>query len=135
MKIIVCIDENCGIMFNHRRLSSDSVVTQKIIQAVGENRLIIEPCSEKLFAKKVKNLVIDNYPLKNAKHNDFCFIENTDITDHLQKIEGLIIYNWNRRYPSDVKFPKDKAIEGKSLVSIVEFSGKSHQKITEEIYE
>ena len=50
-------------------------------------------------------------------------------------ISRLIIYNWNRRYPFDRQLDISPAKMGFKLVSVTEFEGSSHEKITKEIYE
>ena len=128
MRIIVCIDDNGGMMFNNRRVSSDKVVTERIIDLLKDN-------SAKLFADKTDNLKISNDFLSKAGDNDYCLVENVDITEHISDIGQVIIYYWNRKYPSDFKFPKNAAVSGLKCVSVTEFSGNSHEKITEEVYE
>ena len=53
--------------------------------------------------------------------------------DSAEKIEGVIIYRWNRKYPSDFNFPIG-FLENMRLVSTENFVGNSHPEITEEIY-
>ena len=45
----------------------------------------------------------------------------------------VYLYKWNRKYPSDVKFPKDMLNDFK-LEGSTDFEGNSHEKITEERY-
>ena len=49
MKIIVCVDDNNGMMFNKRRQSRDRVLIQDIIANLDGSNLLIAPYSEKLF--------------------------------------------------------------------------------------
>lgn len=79
-----------------------------------------------------ENVVVDEDFLHNASNGDYCFVETEDIMEHLQSIEGIILYRWNRRYPSDFKLALD--LSDWTLESIFEFAGSSHEKITEEIY-
>ena len=135
MRIIVCIDDNCGMMFNKRRVSSDKAVTDRIIDLLKDDVLYLNEYSAKLFADKTDKLKICDNFLSEAGDNDYCFVENVDITEHISDISQVIIYNWNRKYPSDLKFPKEAAVSGFKCVSVAEFSGNSHEKITEEVYE
>ena len=135
MRIIVCIDDNGGMMFNNRRVSSDKAVTDRIIDLLKDNNLYLNQYSAKLFADKTDNLKISDDFLSKAGENDYCFVENVDITEYISDISQVIIYNWNRKYPSDLKFPKEAAISGFKCVSVSEFGGNSHEKITEEVYE
>ncbi len=133
MKLIACIDENCGLMFNKRRVSSDVAVIDRITEIVGDGKILVNSYSAPLFIGKTNVIVDDDFLLKASKA-DYCFIENSDVTKSLFGVTGLILYHWNRKYPSDFKFPKEAAVKGKRLISISEFSGNSHEKITEEVY-
>ncbi len=135
MRIIVCIDDNCGMMFNKRRVSSDKAVTDRIIDLLKDDVLYLNEYSAKLFADKTDKLKICDNFLSEAGDNDYCFVENVDITEHISAVSQVTIYYWNRKYPSDFKFPKNAAVSGLKCVSVTEFSGNSHEKITEEIYE
>ena len=57
------------------------------------------------------------------------FLELEDIP---ADADELIIYRWNRRYPSDREF--DPAANGWRLISSSDFAGYSHRKITKERY-
>ena len=50
------------------------------------------------------------------------------------RIEEVIVYKWNRRYPTDTYFDLDLAALGFRLASSEEFAGYSHEKITKETY-
>lgn len=134
MRLIACIDENCGLMFNNRRVSSDVAVVDRIIKIVGDDKILVNNYSAPLFKGKVDNIIVDDNFLQKAKKYDYCFVENSDITQSLVGVNELILYYWNRKYPSDFKFPKEAAIKGKKLISTWEFVGNSHEKITEEVY-
>ncbi len=135
MNLIVCIDDNGGMLFNKRRVSSDRAVCDRIIDLLGDNTLCLNEYSAKQFDDKTANLKISDNFLNEAGDNDYCFVENVDMTDYLSSFNRIIIYNWNRRYPSDFKFPKGIAVTDRICVSCAEFVGNSHEKITEEIYE
>ena len=105
MNVIICIDENQGMLFNKRRQSKDIKVIEDIASLTKE--LWISPFSEKLFIdEKVKtNLVIqvrDN-AISHAVEGSYCFVENEKLIPYQDKIEQLIVYKWNRSYPSDFK--------------------------------
>ena len=131
MIIIVCLDDGNGMLFNKRRQSSDAVLTDRIIKLSAKSRLWVNEYSAKLFEKDEVSVSEDF--LKEAAEGEYCFVENADITEFTEKIEGLIIYRWNRKYPSDFKFPIS-ILEKMKLVSTENFVGKSHPEITEEIY-
>ena len=50
----------------------------------------------------------------------------------LAEAEEVVLYHWNRTYPSDRRFPLPLA--GWTLARREEFSGSSHEKITKEVY-
>lgn len=129
MTVIICTDDDFGMTFFGKRQSSDRVLTERILK--NEN-LVISPFSAKLFEEY--NVKTDPDFLSNAGDTDVCFTENADITDYIEKISKIILYKWNRRYPSDKKFNK-ALLSGFTLVSAEDFAGYSHEKITEEIYE
>lgn len=132
MNIIVCIDDGGGMLFNKRRQSSDEVLTKRVSKLSKNSRLLINEYSAKLF--EGMDILVDNSFLKNAQKGDYCFVENEDITEFLHKTEKIILYRWNRKYPSDFKFPIE-ILKDLKLVKSESFVGKSHPEITEEIYE
>ena len=66
--------------------------------------------------------------------NPFFFVENFSVKPFLSKADILVIYWWNRRYPGDFFLDFLPEEEGFCSVSKYDFSGKSHEKITKEIF-
>jgi len=132
MNLIICLDDKNGIRFNGRRQSSDRLLCERILDAVGERSLWMNAYSAKLFPSG-KAAVCENF-LSAAKAGEFCFSESSEFLHHLSDIEKVIVYRWNRVYPSDVKIDTS-FLKKKRLVGKVDFVGSSHEKITEEIYE
>ena len=130
MKLIFCIDEKKGMMFFGKRQSQDSVLREWIIAHTAGSKLWMSSYSAKQF-KELEGYIVDDDYVSKAAVGDYCFIENTAIPESFEKI---VIYRWNRVYPSDVKFDTS-LILSKQLVSSFEFEGSSHSKITEEVYE
>ncbi len=128
MIVAVCVDEKNGMTFCGKRLSRDKkLIKNYMILCGGKTR--ISPFSMILF--EGRDVIIDSGLLENAGDGEYCFIENKDIIPFADKIEKLIIYKWNRRYPSDRKFvmPKGFRFCGES-----DFEGSSHENISREIY-
>lgn len=127
MKIIICLDDDFGMMFGGRRQSRDKVVCEKAIALADGGKLYINSFSEKLFAEY--DVTSDDEMLTKAGDGDVCFLENMlppeDTTD-------LIVFKWNRRYPGDMHFEPTK--NGFTLISSEDFEGNSHEKITMETY-
>jgi hypothetical protein len=131
LKLIVCLDERKGMMFNNRRQSRDRVLIDNMIKMIGDDKLYIAPYSESLFENKEIKLKVKKNPLKAADEN-WCFIENLPVAEYKDEIETVVIYHWNRHYPGDFFF--DLELDSYSLESSEELVGSSHEKITKEIW-
>lgn len=131
MKLIICLDDKNGISFADRRQSRDKLQIEQMLKRVGSSKLYISDYSAPLFGTIPENVVICACPLEDAGEEDYCFIECE--TPYDNGFDEIIIYRWNRVYPADVKFDIS-LIEGKSLTSVYEFAGNSHEKIIEEVY-
>ena len=118
MKLIACIADNNGILFNNRRVSRDTVVIQDIIDNTPE--LCLSDYSAKLF---------DGYEIKSS-NEPYLFLEE-DLKDS-DDITEVILYRWNRDYPADVFFNIN--LRKFTLTDTREFAGKSHEKVTREVW-
>ena len=133
MNVIVCIDDSFGMLFNNRRQSKDIVLTNRIVEMSNLTRLWIGEFSRSLFEGLDPHIMfIDDGFLEKAEPGDFCFVENLNLTPHIDKIEKLIVFKWNRNYPSD--FSLDIDLSDWKLVSTTDFKGNSHKEITMEVY-
>lgn len=133
MNIIVCIDDEYGMLFNHRRQSRDRLLRERILMLTKGKKLWMNLYSAKQFEEEcADNIIVDEDFIHNAGNGEYCFVETEYITKHIPKIEKIILYRWNRRYPSDFKFALD--LSDWTMESTFEFAGSSHEKITEEIY-
>ncbi len=134
MKVIVCLDDGNGMMFNNRRQSRDRVLIDDVIKTVDGFTLLIDKYSSLLFdGKSVALKISENMP-EDAGESDWCFVENHPISDFAPKINQLVIYRWNREYPRDLVFDLDVEKIGLKLFSTEELAGYSHEKITKETY-
>ncbi len=131
MNLIVVLDDRNGMMFNHRRQSRDRVLTDRILQISG-GKLTIHPYSAELFAGKEVDLTIAEDPFAAAGKGEWCFLETCDPGAFAEKIERLVVYRWNRIYPSDLQCSLDLSVM--KTISKADFAGYSHEKITEEVY-
>lgn len=133
MILIVCIDDDGGMLFNRRRQSKDSVLRLRMLGIAAESRLWMNDYSASQFEEEPRDMIqIAEDPLGSAEEGDYCFVENLDPSGSLEKIEKVILYKWNRKYPSDLKFTID--LSQFELAETTDFEGSSHDKITEEIY-
>ena len=131
MKIIICIDDTFGLAFNKRRQSRDSAVVADILSLATGSHLLMTAYSAKLFGDAAVTVVDD--PMTAAESDDFCFLEVKDPTPYAEFIDSLIVYRWHRKYPHDLSLGLD--LGEYRLVSRLELTGTSHEKITREIYE
>ena len=132
MKLIVCLDDKNGFSFAGRRQSRDSVQLEKMLESVGNSKIFVNEYTAKLFDSYPQNISVCENPFQKADENSYCFVENLEIP--VLDFSRIIIYRWNRHYPSDKKLPP-QILRNKKLVLSTEFAGNSHEKITEEVYE
>jgi hypothetical protein len=133
MNVIVCVDNELGMMFNNRRQSRDIKACEDMLKLSGGN-LVIAPYSEKLFTELSGYRIVDD-PLGEAVSGEYVLIEDRGLLEYVNKIEKIVLYHWNRDYPSDKKLDTPPTQHGFHLVDSYEFEGRSHEKITREIYE
>lgn len=131
MEIIICLDDNNGMLFNNRRQSRDSKVLWDIKNNL-QNSLTIFPFSEKLVSSAEIPYEI---MYGSASENTVLFIEDRGINEFLPAVHKITVYRWNRVYPADMSLDIDFSAEGFKSVSVCEFEGTSHEKITKEVYE
>jgi hypothetical protein len=84
MKLIVCLDEQKGMMFNRRRQSRDRVLIDDVLIHIGGDPLYISNYSSTLFPMKDNIHVVDN-PLMYAEETGYCFAE-----DIIESIEASL---------------------------------------------
>ena len=133
MTVIVCVCDGGGMLFNGRRLSRDAAVIKDVESLVGDGIVFISNFSEKLFEDSSESVISVSDPLESAK-DDFAFIEDMALLPYAEKIDELVIYRWNRRYPFDFKLDIDPEKEGMTLAQTVDIVGNSHAKITRETW-
>ena len=133
MTVIVCVDVCNGMLFHNRRVSADRVVIEKILALAGDAPIFMRPYSAGLFPEGANIVLSDDY-LKIAAPGQICFAESEDLALYLGKARRVILFQWNRQYPSDVKFPVHLLKDSWKLASVTNFSGHSHDQITQEVY-
>lgn len=133
VNIAVCLDDNNGMIFNKRRQSQDTAVRADMVKTVKDNggTLLLTAYSARQFDPD-EHFEITEEPWKQAHAKDIVFIEQTDPAEIDCKIHTLTIYHWNRVYPSSLKCTLD--LSDYTLLSQTAFPGKSHEKITKEVY-
>ena len=133
MILIVCVDEKNGMIFNNRRQSRDRILIAHILEQTKNKKLWITNFSQDIFnMSDANNLIIDDQFVEKIGKEEYCFVENIDVKTLIDKVDKIILYNWNRNYPADKYF--DVNIDDWVVDSEEEFSGSSHEKITQKIY-
>lgn len=132
MILAVCVDDNLGMLFNKRRQSKDRELRKDLL-SLTDQLLWVNNYTAKQFTGEEKMwLNIQEDYLDDIGADELCFVENLPLDGYENNITRLILYRWNRIYPSDVLFPFDLSCW--ELESEHEFKGYSHDKITRCIY-
>ena len=134
MNVIICIDDNGGMMFNNRRQSRDKILINDLIEQIGSQLIRIDPYSQELFNSYMDKVHISDSFLDEAGENDYCFVENKHLMPYLDKINSIIVYKWNRTYPHDFDLDINLEKENFILSFTSNFVGNSHDEITKLIY-
>ena len=132
MILALCIDDKNGISFNKRRQSRDSLLIKDLVENAGDRKIYTGSYSSPLFAGYEERVIVDDDYFSHAGEEDICFSEGTDPAAFADSINGLILYRWNRHYPTDKKFTLD--LSGYELIMAYDFVGSSHDKISKEVY-
>lgn len=133
MKIIVCLDDRNGMMFNRRRQSQDRMVREDIMRL--SLPIVMNAYSYKMFEKDAfAETIIVNDELPVLKEACYQFIEDLDVKPYENQITEIIVYSWNRNYPSDLKWTIDLTDKQWQKISETEFKGSSHDSITKKVY-
>ena len=89
MNVIICLDQNNGMLFNNRRQSRDRIVRKNILEYINGAKLYMDEYSFKQFSEeKADNIIVDNN-LENATEHDFCFVERQEV--RIEEINKLIV--------------------------------------------
>jgi len=131
MKVIVCLDDNNGMMFNNRRQSKDETLRCRIIEK-NDHILMNEYSYGQFSQMSAGNITVCDDFLDKATDEDTCFVENSNLSDFSDKITAITVYRWNRSYPYDMVFDLD--LSQYTLTGREDFAGNSHENITEEVY-
>jgi len=128
MILIFTLDDNNGLLFNHRRQSRDEAVTKDILALTEGRTLCMSPYSARLFHSA--RITVSEDCLQTAGAGEYCFAEQAVEPG---QAERLIVYRWNRVYPADTRVTIDPLIW--HLTERREFVGKSHDTVTVEVYD
>ena len=131
--VAICIDERGGMLFNHRRQTSDVQIIDDMVERFGENGVFIKDFYAKLF-QKYENVTVSSFPISECSENALCFIENPEILNITDDVERIVVYNWCKSYPADEYFTLDLIDIGFIRISKEKFSTEYRQKVTREVF-
>lgn len=135
MIAIVCIDDQAGLMFNHRRQSKDRILLEKVLLITKGNRLFVSPYTAKQFsAEEQKKFFVAEACFTQAGPGDYCFAEDLPVNISDSNLESIVVFRWNRIYPADTFFDLSALETNWNKCLIEDFAGNSHKKITMEVY-
>lgn len=133
MTVAFCVDDRMGMMFCRKRQSKDRLMRARLLSLCGGAPLYMNPYSGKMFTDEGEGPVAAREDfLSAAGAGDTAFLEDVDPKKIVRPGDRVIVYRWNRHYPSDLKCTLD--FTNRTPQSTFEFAGSSHEKITEEIY-
>ena len=129
MILIACLDKKGGMLFGEKRQSRDRAVVERILSLTEGKRLFLTPYSAALFPER-EGIIPTEHPEARAEEGDFYFVEDGPIPE--EGVEGLLLFLWNRHYPATRTL--DQSRFSLKRISKREFTGTSHERITEEAY-
>lgn len=135
MIAIICADNRNGTFFNGRRQSRDRLLCAHVLERAAGRRLWMNACSARQFPPEAAaRFTVDEDPLSRAGPGELCFVEGAPLLPWLDRLEGVVVYRWNRDYPAD-RF-LDLALDAPPwrLLETEDFPGSSHKFITKEVY-
>ncbi len=125
MRVFVCVDQKDGLLFNNRRPSRDRVVIEDIEKMSDGQDIAMSEYSAKLFEGYDHVVVTENF-----KDYENVFSEQADLKELAW--DELIVYRWDKVYPSDVKLDVD--LSSLKLKDVSTLQGYSHDTILKEVY-
>ncbi|MBE6547010.1 MAG: ribonuclease Z [Ruminococcaceae bacterium] len=135
MRLILCLDDRNGMMFNHRRQSRDRAVIADILTSVGQGTVFTTAYSVPLFEALGASPICSEELPENGTKEDVYFLEDRSPAPYLERFDSVTVYRWNRHYPADLTFDADLEACGFHLTQCTELVGVSHEKITKECFE
>ena len=131
--VAITVDDRMGLAFNKRRQSRDKKLIDDLCSKTDKD-IYISSYSAILFDEHKNRIKIVEDPLSECPDGGFCFLEMTELGIHIDSISELVVYYWNRLYPSDKKLDINITDHGFKMSAKYEFVGNSHDKITKFIY-
>lgn len=128
--LLLTCDQRGGLAFNRRRQRRSKVVIADMLE-LADQPIYIRECSEKLFSPG-EYVLFDN--ILDVPAGQFVFEElGNDSECYKDKYCEIVLYRWQRNYPSDVYLP-DGLLNSYTLEDSREIQIGSEEFVTVEIY-
>ena len=125
MTVIITLDDKNGYTLFGKRLSRDREIIKDIEK--DHSRIYASEYSAVLFRDSEIETVS---PVPDPLPDEAILFLETDPVP--EEADTLIVYRWNKKYPSDSKYNPEE--NGWKRISSTDFSGYSHEKLTKEVY-
>lgn len=104
MTVIICVDNNGGILFNGKRQSKDRIFRKYLLDIVEKknSRIAMSPYTYSQFKGDERKELTD-VKEEFSFDEDYIFLERA-IPILWEKVNNLILCCWNRDYPADEYF-------------------------------
>lgn len=104
MTVIICVDNNGGILFNGKRQSKDRIFRKYLLDIVEKknSRIAMLPYTYSQF-KEDEGKELTDVKEEFSFDEDYIFLERA-IPILWEKVNNLILCCWNRDYPADEYF-------------------------------
>ena len=130
MKLIICVDDRFGMMFNKRRQTQDRVLREYLCELVSPASLWVSAYTAKQFETSTCPVTVTD-DLTATPDGCYCLVEDGDVPTN--RVEELLLVKWNRAYPADKYFNRE-VLGAFELYREEDIVGSSHEKITLEYY-
>ena len=128
---IIALDDRNGYSLFGKRLSKDRKMLEEMTGLLEDGQcLYVSKYSLGIFSEDLRRQLICSLP-ETVSDDGMIFFEAADFSSF--GLDRLIVYRWNRHYPSDVKY--NPYLHGWKKSASYDFRGYSHEKITREVYE
>ena len=121
MIIILCLDNNNGMMFNDRRQSQDRGLREYIAEMTKGEKVYMNAYTEKLYEEINDPVVCEDF-LHKAGKGETCIVENLPLKSVIDQIEEIVIFQVLDVDLEEWKLAEEEQIEG------------STHEITKQIY-
>lgn len=139
MTLVFTVDECYGLAFGKRRQSRDRELTKDLVRYANGRNIYAEEYSRLLFDEAEIDTAsvgvsFNDDPLAEASGDSVILLELSCPDGALDLVDEVVIYLWNRRYPSTAKLDIGYIERYFSLTESVDFVGNSHEKLTRVTY-